>query len=277
VPRRSLRPALAVLAGTALLVGATGTQQGAQADLRYGPPYEFHTELMGDGAGLDGNGVIPLKNQAMITRTEHGYLYRAGQQDGHLVVTRVPGGLRFADTGTARFRSLARACKPRRVRTGVAAVCTMPAGVTRSEPLLLEVWPRDGDDVTDGSRLPATIAMAVLADAGKDVTRTGAGDDFINSAQERDRASGGAGNDWIRGGAGNDALHGGAGADYMVGTDGRDRLVGGSGDDRLAGGDARDWLYAGSGRDIAQCGAGTDYAQVDALDKDRDCETVDRR
>ncbi len=275
--RRALRPTLAVLASAAMLVGVTSTQQVAQADPTYGPPYEFYTELMGDGAGLDGNGVIPLKNQAMITRTEHGYLYRSGQQDGHLVVTHVTGGLRFVDTGTARFKSLAVACKPRQVRIGVAAVCTMPVGVSASQPLLLEVWPRAGDDVTDGSTLSATVAMAVLADAGNDVTRVGAGPDFVNGAQDRDLVFGGAGNDWLRGGAGNDAVRGGAGADYLVGTDGRDTLFGGAGDDKLTGGDLDDKLYTGSGRDIAQCGAGTDYAKVDGSDKDRDCETLDRR
>lgn len=234
--RRVLQPTLTVLASAAMVVGVAGTQQAAQADAAYGPPYRFYTELMGDGGGLDGTGVIPLKNQAMISRTKHGYRYRSGQQDGHLVVTRVNGGLRFVDTGTARFKSLARACKPRRVRVGVAAVCRMPAEVSLSRPLLLEVWPRQGDDVTNGSTLPGTVAMAVLADAGNDVVRLGAGRDFVNGAQGRDRIFGGAGNDWLRGGAENDVVRGGAGADYLVGGDGRDRLFGGAGDDKLAGG-----------------------------------------
>lgn len=270
--RRALLPLLTVLASAALVVGVAGTEQAAQAGPSYGPPYDYPTELMGDGGD-----VIPLKNQAMISRTKHGYRYRSGQQDGHLVVTRVEGGVRFADTGTARFKSLARACKPQRARTGVAAVCRMPAGVSRSQPLLVEVWPRLGDDVTDGSSLPATVAMAVLADAGNDVTRLGAGPDFVNSAQGRDRVFGGGGNDWLRGGAGNDVVRGGAGADYLVGTDGRDRLFGGAGDDKLAGGDASDRLYTGTGRDVASCGAGTDYAKVDGADKVRSCESVARR
>src|SRR3954451_21864609 len=42
--------------------------------------------------------VIPLKNAAIIDRTNSGYRYQAGQQDSHLVITRVSGGLRFVDT-----------------------------------------------------------------------------------------------------------------------------------------------------------------------------------
>lgn len=277
MPRRPLRALLALLAGAALIVGSAGTAQVAQAAPTYGPPYDFQTELMGDGAGLSGNGVIPLKNQAMITRHKNGYRYRAGQQDGHLVITRVKAGLRFVDKGTRRWRSLAGACKRQRVKVGIAAVCTMPPGFSKERPLLLEVWPRDGDDVTDGRTLPATIAMAVLADTGRDVTRTGAGPDFINSAQHRDRAYGGAGNDWIRGGADNDTLHGGPGHDYLVSTHGRDRLFGGRGDDKLRGGDSADRLYAGPGRDDVGCGNGIDFAKVDDDDRHNACEQVARR
>lgn len=273
---RSLRPTFAVLAGAALVVGASGTQPVAEAATSYGPPYSFYTELMGDGAGLDGTGVIPLKNKAMISRTKHGYRYRSGQQNGHLTVTRVTGGLRFRDTGTASWRSLAKACKPQRVKTGVAAVCRMPAGVTVRQPLLLEVWPRLGHDYTDGSSLPATISMAVLADAGNDVTKVGAGRDFVNGAQGRDVIYGGAGNDWVRGGRENDVIRGGAGADYLVGQAGRDRLMGGAGDDKLYGSDAGDWLYGGTGRDLSNCGGGGDYAKADGADRLRACETVRR-
>jgi Ca2+-binding RTX toxin-like protein len=271
----------ALLAGAALVVGVGGTQYltpyVALAGVTYGPPYDFPTELMGDGGGLDGTGVIPLKNQAMISLTDHGYRYRSGQQDGHLVVTLTDEGLHLADTGTASFRSLDDGCRPLDVATGVAAVCTMPEGVTESAPLLLEVWPRLGDDHTDGSSLPATVAMAVLADAGDDVVRLGAGPDFVNGAQDRDRIYGGSGNDWLRGGAGNDAVHGGAGADRMVSTDGRDTLFGGDGDDLMYGGGAQDKLYAGPGTDLTNCGPGGDYARVDRADRTRACETVDRR
>ena len=271
----------ALLAGAALVVGVGGTQYlspyVAQAGVTYGPPYDFPTELMGDGGGLDGTGVIPLKNQAMISRTEHGYRYRSGQQDGRLVVTLTEEGLHLADTGTASFRSLDDGCRPVEVSLGVSAVCTVPEGVTETAPLLLEVWPRLGNDHTDGSTLPATVAMAVLADAGDDVVRLGAGPDFVNGAQDRDRIQGGAGNDWLRGGAGNDVVRGGSGDDLLVSTDGRDTLYGGDGDDRLYGGGAQDELYAGRGTDLANCGPGGDFARVDRADRTRSCERVDRR
>ncbi len=266
-----------LLVSAALALGVAGTPYVAQAETTYGPPYDFPTELMGDGGGLDGTGVIPLKNRAMIDRTEHGYRYRSGQQDGHLVVTLTAEGLYFVDSGTASFRSLGAGCSPRATSVGVAAVCTMPQGVTESEPLLLEVWPRLGNDYTDGSSLPATVAMAVLADAGNDVVRLGAGPDFANGAQDQDRIHGGDGNDWLRGGAGHDYVHGMSGADLLVSADGRDTLFGGDGDDRLYGGGAQDRLYAGPGADLVNCGPGGDYAWVDRADRTRSCESVSRR
>jgi hypothetical protein len=60
-------------------------------------------------------GVVPLKGQAIINVTEHGYLFRAGQQNSSLTMTLVDGRLRFADTGTV-------------LRTPTAA--TAAAGVT---------------------------------------------------------------------------------------------------------------------------------------------------
>lgn len=266
-----------MLVSAALALGIGGTPYAAQAETTYGPPYDFPTELMGEGEGPDGTGVIPLKNKAMIDRTEHGYRYRSGQQDGHLVVTLTAEGLHFADSGTASFRSLGDGCSPRKASVGVAAVCAMPEGVTESQPLLLEIWPRLGNDYTDGSTLPATVAMAVLADAGNDVVRLGAGPDFANGAQDRDRIFGGGGNDWLRGGAGNDAVRGGAGADHIVSTDGSDTLFGGAGDDKLYGGGSQDRLYAGLGTDIVNCGPGGDYARVDRADRTRSCERVSRR
>ena len=94
---------------------------------------------------------------------------------------------------------------------GIAAVCRVPAGISATAPLLLEVWPRLGDDYVDGSSLPDTFAMTVLSDAGHDVALFGAGPDFFNGFTGRDQVWGGAGNDWIRTGQEADLVWGGDG------------------------------------------------------------------
>ncbi|HSJ19373.1 MAG TPA: calcium-binding protein [Nocardioidaceae bacterium] len=268
--RRNARRALAVLVGSAVIAGTAGGQLVAQGEMRAGPPYDFTTEIMTKD-------VIPLKDAAMIQRSLHGYVYLTGQQDNHLVVTPVEGGLRFADTGTKQWKGLPRACRKKAPRTGIAAVCRIPSGVSERQPLLLEVWPRLGDDYVDGSRLPATVAMSVLGDAGNDVARLGAGPDFFNGAFGNDRVWGGAGNDWLRTGEGNDRIRGGPGNDELVGVDGRDIIYGGAGEDRIVGLDGDDKLFSGPGRDLVLCGAGIDSARVDEGDTVRDCEHVERR
>jgi serralysin len=266
--RRSVSAALAVLFGAALAAGTAAASTAAAENPVAGPPYEYTTEIMH-------NRVIPLRQQAMITRTEHGYRYRAGGQDSRLVIKPVKGGLRFHDRGTAKFKRVARdLCRKKRVKVGVAAVCKWPAGVSTSKPLLLEVWPRLGNDYIDGSRLPAKVAMAVLGDSGNDTVRLGAGPDFFNGASGRDKAWGGAGNDWIRAGADDDEVWAGAGDDYIVAMGGSDLVDGGDGDDQIWGSDGNDKLYAGSGNDSVGCGNGTDFAEVEETDRTRQCETV---
>jgi Ca2+-binding RTX toxin-like protein len=223
-------------------------------------------------AGAD---VIPLKDAAMITHAGGGFRYTAGQQDTHLVVTRVAGGVRFADRGTAQLRSHPRACREQRVRVGIAAVCPVPTKVSARRPMTLEIIPRLGDDFVDSSSLSAAFEMYVLADAGRDVVRTGAGDDFVNGAQNNDRIRGGAGKDWIRTGIGNDTLTGGRGADLLVGVEGQDTIYGGGGDDEVRGGPGQDRLYAGEGSDMVACGTGRDRAQVNRSDSSSsDCEST---
>jgi hypothetical protein len=279
----SLRHALAGLTAAALVAVAASSGPvsagpvGSRADLRTaanvrdlaGPPYEFTTAL------IDGRQVgKPLTGVAVIDRTEHGYVYRAGSQDNHLVVTRVKGGLRFADSGTPRFKGLAPQCRKARARRGVAAVCAVPAGISTRQPLLLEVWPRIGDDFLDSSRLSADFSVTMLGDLGDDEARFGAGSDFFNGHTGRDRVSGGGGDDWIRTGDDADVVWGGPGNDYLVGMLGNDRIWGEAGDDWLVGMDGDDRLVPGAGRDRAVCGTGTDAASVDDKDVHRDCELV---
>lgn len=236
-----------------------------------GPPYDYETELMGDGYTL-----IPLPDQAMITRTEHGYVFRAGQQDSHLVVTLTADGLLFEDTGTSRFKRLARACQQQTVEVGVAALCRVPRGVSTAEPLLLEIWPRLGDDYLDASSLPDSFAMTMLSDAGHDTALFGAGPDFFNGFTGRDQVWGGDGNDWIRTGQEDDVVWGGAGDDQLVGTDGNDTMYGEDGDDLVGGGAGSDLLDGGTGKDKIRCEGGADTAWVDGADRLRGCETVHR-
>lgn len=271
MPHSRLRPAFAALAGVAMAAATAGAAVGATTpDPDYGPPYQYTTELMGQFGTP-----IPLKNMALLTTTEHGYLYRAGQQDSHLTVTLTDAGIQFADTGTQKWKSAVPPdCQRQNVTKGIAAVCPVPSSVSAAQPLLVEIWPRLGDDYVDAHTLPDTVAMTVLADAGNDTARLGAGPDFFNGHSGHDRVWGGAGNDWIRSGLDSDTVHAGAGNDKVVGQQAADTIYGDDGDDHLYGSDGRDHLYAGTGKDVASCGTGRDTATVDSSDRASKCEVV---
>lgn len=196
----------------------------------------FTTELIGRNPNL------AMKGAARILKTECGYRYRAGQQDSHLVITQVGDKLRFRDRGTDRIDVLPDSCTEIKGVRGIAADCRISYGYSFDNRMLIEVWPRLGDDFVDGSTLSAMFSMTVLGDAGNDTALMGAGPDFFNGAFGRDRVHGGAGNDWIRTGDQNDRVNGGPGHDYIVGGYGADTLKGATGADRL---------YCGSGRDRA--------------------------
>jgi hypothetical protein len=277
--RRALTTLTAATMTTLAVIGATAGSATSlpvapraamgETGIVFGPPYEFTTAL------IDGRQVgKPLTGVAVINRTEHGYVYRAGSQDNHLVVTRVKRGLRFADSGTPRFRHLAPSCRKVEARRGVAAVCRLPRLITEQQPLLVEVWPRIGDDFLDTSGLSAQFAVTMLGDLGVDVARFGPGPDFFNGHTAHDRAYGGGGNDWIRAGDDADTIFGGPGHDYLVGMDGDDVIHGGDGDDLLVGMDGDDRLLPEAGLDVAQCGAGVDSATADVEDSVRQCESV---
>jgi serralysin len=269
--QRTARRLLAALAMAAVAasVGSGTVQAVAETRLTAGPPYDFTRAL------IDGRQVgKPLTGVAVIDRTAHGYVYRAGSQDNRLTVTRVKRGLRFADPATPRFKSLARECRNVPARRGVAAVCPVPGGISEQQPLLVEVWPRIGDDHLDTSTLPVTFAVTMLGDLGDDVANFGPGPDFFNGHTGRDRVRGGGGDDWVRAGDDDDLVFGGPGNDYLVGMLGDDVIRGGDGDDQLAGMDGDDLLHAGAGRDRTACGSGTDTAWVDTDDFSRDCESV---
>ncbi|MEZ0579064.1 calcium-binding protein [Nocardioides sp. MH1] len=272
-PRTALALAAALVAVPVAVAGANGGPAVADdvppdGPGTAGPPYHYATALMGQYS------LVPLPDQAMITRTRHGYVYRAGQQDSHLTITLTADGLEYADTGTERFKRLPRACRRLEADAGVAAVCRVPAWVGVDQPLLVEVWPRLGDDYVDGSTLPESVAMTVLADAGDDVALLGAGPDFFNGFTGRDQVWGGGGDDWVRTGPDADLVWGGDGADQLVGTDGKDTFYGEGGDDRVGGGAGDDRLDGGPGADRVLCEGGRDTVTTDGADRLRSCESL---
>jgi len=219
--------------------------------------------------------VARFERWATITRIKNGYYYDAGQQDTQLTVTRVAGGVRFADTRTDVIRSKPDSCRKKPAQVGSVVVCRVGNSVSARRPMTVKVFTRLGDDYINTTALPAAFELYMLADAGRDVVRAGAGDDFINGAQQRDRVWGGAGNDWIRTGLGNDYISGGPGRDRLVGVEGDDTIHGGNGNDRIGGGPGRDRLNAKAGKDHVLCGTGRDRARADRSDTiNRDCETV---
>jgi serralysin len=218
--------------------------------------------------------VVPMKNQAMINPVPNGYLVRAGQQHSDMIMTVVDGRLQIVDRGTAEWKGMPAECRNVSVPKGVGASCVLPDFFTDSNPMLIEVWPRIGDDTIDTRTLSTRFEISFLGDKGDDVAYLGAGKDFFNGAQEADTVYGGDGRDWLRTGLEDDIIHGEGGADELVGVDGNDTIYGGPGNDNIAGNDGHDKIYAGSGTDRVGCGAGTDTAWALVGDSVYQCETV---
>lgn len=276
---------LSIATAAALAVGALGTATVANATYPdatlelprstspypgIGPARPYVQEILIGG-------VVPLKDGAIMNRTRQGYLLRAGQQDSNVTMTFDNGRLVVVDTGTAYWKFLPGACQRLDVPKGVGASCAMRDRFTYERPMLVEVWPRLGDDTVDSSALPALFELAVLGDRGNDTAYLGAGNDFFNGAQDKDRVYGGAGRDWLRTGLDDDVIDGEADGDHLVGVDGDDTISGGSGDDRLYGIDGNDELHPGEGNDWLNCGDGVDIASAKSADRALGCERVSRR
>jgi Ca2+-binding RTX toxin-like protein len=280
--RRRIRHSLVALAAAALTAGAAGMVPTAQAGYddpttklpRKTAPYSDVGPKRPYVQEITINTVVPLKNEAIINRTAHGYLFRAGQQNTDLTVTYTGGRVRFVDTGTAKWKWLPAACRRVAVPKGVGATCAKQAKFTYAAPMLLEIWPRLGNDVVDTTALPALFDVSFLGDKGDDVAHLGAGNDFFNGAQDRDRGYGGAGNDWIRTGLADDHIAGGDGDDYLAGVDGHDTIHGNDGNDRLYGIAGNDSIVAGRGSDQVSCGTGVDSASVTSGDRVIGCEST---
>ncbi|MFZ0322869.1 MAG: calcium-binding protein [Actinomycetes bacterium] len=251
---RSVRPLIALFAASALAAVAVVTQVPAQA-----------------AAGAS----VKYERWATITKTSQGYYYDAGQQDSHLVITRVAGGVQFADTNTDVLRVKPAACTSKSAQAGIVVVCRVPATVDARHPMTLEIFTRLGDDYIDSSTLSAAFQLSLRCDKGAEVVHAGAGDDFVNGAHGRDLIWGGGGNDWIRSGVGNDVIRGGAGSDLLTGDDGRDSVHGGTGQDRVGGGNGDDHLFPGVGTNFVNCGTGSDNAYAQRADRVmQNCESV---
>ena len=123
--------------------------------------------------------------------------------------------------------------------TKTAAVCPVPADVSAASSML-EVWPRLGNDCVSGSSLPAAFQISVVVDPDRETVYLGAGDDFVNGPGQRRRRSRARRRRQRR-------ISGLSGADQLFADDG-----------------------AG---ETPNCG-GADTVTVDALDRQRECETV---
>lgn len=249
----------------------THTQPEQQPE-GYGPSKPFIDKIMPWHGPVE-----PMKDQARIDRTDYGYRYTTGQQDNHITITEVTGGIQFRDTATKELKPLPQGCEAGKVDVGVVVTCVVPAKTSETDPMLIEVHPRLGDDYVDGRTLSARFDMSVLGDDGAETVWTGAGDDFVNGAFARDIVRGGAGNDWLRTGTENDDVYGGRGDDWLVGAEHHDKVAGQAGDDRVGGGKGDDVLYTGRGVDLAAGDTGSDTAYIDAHDRANNVEKVLRR
>jgi serralysin len=219
-------------------------------------------------AGASGNWID-------LDATTDGYKFRGASRFGsHLVITHEEGRLLFVDSNAGELLGVPAGCEQVEVAAGLGISCPVPEELSAADPLTIEVLPRLGDDYVDSSSLGAQFRLYVLADAGNDTVRLGAGRDFVNGALGDDRVWGGGGHDWIRTGPGDDLIYGQGGPDRLVGAEESDEIHGGMGSDTVDGGPGADWLWTGDGRDLARCGGGLDHADVDERDRHTECEVV---
>ncbi len=215
-----------------------------------------------------------VKDEAQLTRTKWGYRFVAGARDNKLTVTPVGDKVRFHDRVLSGWTNVPDACDRVAVDRGRAVVCKVPDKL--DDEMFLEIWPRLGSDTIDTSALPSKFRTWALTDAGKDVVRTGAGRDFVNTANDPDRASGGAGDDWIRLGRSGNTGWAGDGNDKIVGGSNGDHLHGGAGNDTLGGLSGNDVLRGNAGADLLAGKTGRDVGYREGSDTLRNVEVVRR-
>lgn len=177
------------------------------------PAAADHPPLM---LGPGDAGVSDMGGSAIIRYSKFGPVYISGKHNQHLTVKWVQSrhSIRFRDTRTDRFKSLPDRCDREKVKVGISAVCKVPPRFNKQR-MYIQVWPRLGDDYTNGKTLPSRFRLWVLTDAGNDVVYGGDGADFVNGAKGNDHIWGGGGHDWLRGGPGADRISGGSGGDRI--------------------------------------------------------------
>jgi Ca2+-binding RTX toxin-like protein len=150
----------------------------------------------------------------------------------------VPGGANDAVVADATAAADKITVAPKGSATG-AAITGLAAKITVTGLAsdLLEIRGLGGDDLIDGTGLPATTRLRADGDAGDDILLGGDGDDVLPGGDGADLVLTGRGDNVAFGGAGNDRLHGQDGDDVLDGGTGFDVLRGGLGDDVLLGGE----------------------------------------
>jgi len=176
--------------------------------------------------------------------TSESQLYLLGSSgEDEVTLSYAPGTLTFHVTGGA-FDASASGC------SAAAGEASCPVAGTLDSVLIAGLG---GNDVLDGSGLPASASLVVLG---------GAGDDTVTGGEESD--------DTLIDGPGADLLHGRAGDDLLANNAGADRVLGEGGNDLflsdavcegdlIEGGEGRDnasWAKFGEGVG-ANLGAGT--------------------
>ena len=122
---------------------------------------------------------------------------------------------------------------------------------------------RSGDDTISAGGGNDTVCTGY----GNDTADGGTGHDTLLGEAGRDTLRGNWGHDTVRGGDDTDTLYGGPGEDTMLGYDGADVVRGGAGNDDLDGGEGPDALRGETGRDHCAGGLGRDVVLT--------CERVD--
>jgi Ca2+-binding RTX toxin-like protein len=122
-----------------------------------------------------------------------------------------------------------------------------------------------GDDFVEGANNADILTGGdgndkVYGLGGDDNISGGTGNDSLYGGNGNDIIDGGDGSDYVEGGNGHDEITGGLGDDVLYGNDGNDNLTGGDGNDQLWGGNGNDWSAGGAGDDIFKSGDGDDCA-----------------
>ncbi len=117
-------------------------------------------------------------------------------------------------------------------------------------------WIRDSS--ANGTAIAQINPSVYLGDLIHFELDGGAGNDFVEGANNADILRGGDGDDEVYGLGGDDNITGGDGDDGLYGGDGNDLIDGGNGNDYASGGNGNDGITGGDGNDVLYGDAGDD-------------------